>query len=397
MHYISIPVHKNAQLLAPDTANGRWPTMIFSHGLGGSRNAYSHLAGSLASHGVVVVCPEHRDGSAVATFVRIPSEQDRFFIRSTRRAIPYNRIAHEASPEIYEAREEQLRMRLWELGLVHAAVLAIDRGCDRQPYTNLNRSTPGLDAFVGALHVQEPGSIVFAGHSFGAATVVQLLKTAYYAGRPEVDAMERPLYCPRRTSELCRQVTERNVVMLLDMWCFPLLAPNSSLLFGLPLPAYADVPAAPGGTAVLAVESEAFKNWKEHLHVTARLLSPAPSARTVEPQAFERPTSGVRLPEPNFFYAEKSAHLSQSDFGVLFPWLTKKIFSAEEPERALRLNLRAQLQLLRANGVPVARTWLGDMVDGGAHPGKLAAAADSRQPRHGRRRPWRRASRQRRR
>lgn len=38
--------------------------MVFSHGLGGSRNSYCHLLGSLASHGVVVVAAEHRDGSA---------------------------------------------------------------------------------------------------------------------------------------------------------------------------------------------------------------------------------------------------------------------------------------------------------------------------------------------
>ncbi|EJP68952.1 phospholipase A2 [Beauveria bassiana ARSEF 2860] len=41
----------------------------------------------------------------------------------------------------------------------------------------------------------------------------------------------------------------------------------------------------------------------------------------------------------------------------------KKIFDAEQPERALRLNLRAQLQLLRANGIPVARTHASDLVD----------------------------------
>jgi platelet-activating factor acetylhydrolase len=368
MHYISIPVNKNAALEEPDndTLDGRWPTMIFSHGLGGSRNAYSHLAGSLASHGVVVICPEHRDGSAVASFIRIPSEQDRFFIRNRRRVVPYNRIAHVATPEVYESREEQLRIRLWELGLVHAAVLAIDRG---SAYTNLNTSTPSLDPFVGKMHVQEPGSIIFAGHSFGSSTMVQLLKTTYYAGRPELDAMEKPLFTPRKDSEICSQITERSVTMLLDMWCFPLLAPNSSPLFGLPLPVYADVPSAPGGNALLAVASEAFHNWKEHLHVTARVLSPDPSAKIIEPQLYERP-SGVRLPEPNFFYVENSAHLSQSDFGILFPWLTKKIFSAEAPERALRLNLRAQLQLLRANGVPIARTWIGDLVDG-AHAGKL--------------------------
>ncbi|KAF9874999.1 putative platelet-activating factor acetylhydrolase [Colletotrichum karsti] len=370
LHYTTIPVHKNAEILEPDTLNRRWPTMIFSHGLGGNRNTYSAVAGSLASHGVVVICPEHRDGSAVASFVRIPDKQDQYFVRNTRRAIPYIRLDHEARPEIYEAREDQLRIRLWELGLIHVVTVNLDLG---MAMTNLNKSTPSLTQFKNKLHVHEPGCIIFGGHSFGSASVVQFLKTTYYAESSALAHVPKPLFTPRRDSALCNQITEKNVTMLLDMWCFPLLAPGSSALFDLPLPAYANKPAAPGGHAILAVESDAFFKWKDHLHVTARVLSPAPSTQLITPSVFRR--SGVRLPEPNFFYVENSAHLSQSDFGVLFPWLTKKIFNSEEPERALRLNLRAQLQLLRANDVPVARTWIGDLVDG-TGSGKLGIAGD---------------------
>ena len=50
----------------------------------------------------------------------------------------------------------------------------------------------------------------------------------------------------------------------------------------------------------------------------------------------------------------ESAHLSQSDFGVLFPWLTKRAFGAKEPARALRLNTRAILQVLRNMDYQVA-------------------------------------------
>lgn len=192
---------------------------------------------------------------------------------------------------------------------------------------------------------------------------MQFLKSVYYAARPDVAAMPEPLLRPAADSSIRRQVTERTLTVLLDMWCIPLLAPDSASLFRLPLPAYADVPSAPGGSALLAVESEAFYRWTEHLHVKARLLSPDPSAKVVTPPMYERPGC-VRLPGPNFFYVVNSAHLSQSDFGILFPWLTKKIFDAEQPERVLRLNLRAQLQHLRTNGVPVARTCAGDFIDG---------------------------------
>lgn len=340
--------------------------MIFSHGLGGGRNSYSYVAGSLASHGVVVVCPEHRDGSSVISFIRLSNEAGRVLSTSARRVVPYQRISHEVSPEVYDAREAQLRIRLWEIGLIHDAVLAMD---DDRGFTNLNSSTPSLQEFAGQLDVQEPGRIIFGGHSFGATTTVQFLKSTYYADVPEVAAMERPLFTPAKDSSIRKQVTEKTVTMLLDMWCMPLIAPNAAPLFNLPLPVYADVASAPGGSALLAVESEGFYKWTEHLHVKARLLSPDPSAKVVTPQMYERP-SGIKLPEPNFFYVINAAHLSQSDFGILFPWLTKKIFDAEQPERALRLNLRAQLQLLRSNGFPIARTYAGDLVDG-AHVDKL--------------------------
>ena len=339
--------------------------MIFSHGLGGSRNAYSHIAGSMASHGVVVICPEHRDGSAVTSFVRDPAAQNRHLTKHTRNVIPYLRIPHDQTRETWDARNQQLKVRLWELGLIHEAILDIDSGLGMN---NLNSSTPlvCLNQLASKLNVQEPGSIIFSGHSFGGATIVQLLKSTYYAGTPELASIEEPLFVPAPGSRIRSQVTPRTLTILLDMWCFPLVSPTTTALYRLPLPAYAadDDPSAPGGSAILAVESGAFVKWNEHLHATCRVLSPDPAAPVVTASAFERAGSGVRLPEPNFFCVVDSAHLNQSDFGVLFPWLTKKVFASEQPERALRLNVRALLQLLRTNGVPVARTWVGDLVDG---------------------------------
>lgn len=358
-----IPAHKNAKLRKAE--HGTWPTMIFSHGLGGSRNSYSYVAGSLASHGVVVFCPEHRDGSAVASFVRVPGDV------KGRQSVPYDRIPHDVTPEIYVLRENQLRIRLWEVGLAHEAIQKMNDGAS---FTNLNTSTPSLAGFKGTLRVKEPGSIIFSGHSFGAATMVQLLKSTYYADHPNVRAMESPLFTPSQGSSIRRQVSERTVIMLLDMWCMPLLSPNSAPLFDLPLPLYDDLATSVGGAGILAVESEAFYKWKEHRHLKARVLSPDPKAKKVLPTTFERP-SGIKMSEPNFFYVVNSAHLSQSDFGILFPWLTKKIFDAVQPERALRLNLRAQLQLFRTNGIPVARTFSGDLVDG-AHIDKLDKSGD---------------------
>ncbi|KAI0525493.1 phospholipase A2 [Xylaria bambusicola] len=358
LHYTTIPVVENAPILKPQTPNNRWPTVIFSHGLGGSRNAYSQIAGSLASHGVVVFCPEHRDGSAIASVIRLPYHQSRFFARGSKRMVPYTKISHDPTDEVHELRNTQLQIRLWELGLLYEAILNIDEG---RKVTNLNKNMPMLDHFSNQLHVHDPGALVFAGHSFGAATIVQFLKSVFYAGRPELEAMKTPLYTPNWESSICRQVTQQNVTILLDMWCFPLTAKNTEPLFNLPLPVYApsDSPSSPlqppGGNAVLAIESEDFFKWREHLHVTARVLSSDPSSHVVAP-----PTDTTT---PHFFYVNRSAHLDQSDFALLFPWLTRKVLGSSAPGRTLRLNLRALLQVLRVNNIPVAGTQSVDLVD----------------------------------
>lgn len=371
---------------------------MFSHGLGGNRNAYSQIAGSLASHGVVVFCPEHRDGSAAVSYVRIPSAQDRYFVRNTRTPIPYRRIPHDPTDEVHELRNDQLRIRLWELGLLHEAMLALDDGGRADDdakgaggFANLNRSTPrnALRQFAGRLHVREPGSIIFMGHSFGAATVTQFLKSVFYVDEPAVASMTDPLYAPAPGSAIRTQITPRNITILLDMWCFPLLAKSTKALLDLPLPVYARAATgsdgdgfsgpAPGGRALLAVESQDFYKWTEHLHAKARILSPDPAAAVVDESSFGRDAPPL-LAKPNFFWVRGAAHLNQSDFGLLFPRLTQRIFGSQAPERALRLNLRALLQVLRANAVPVARTALADLVDGGASAAsydKLAEASSS--------------------
>lgn len=62
---------KNQQGQPPDgmPEEPTFPLLMFSHGLGGSRTAYSSLCTEFASYGFVVCAVEHRDGSGPRTFV----------------------------------------------------------------------------------------------------------------------------------------------------------------------------------------------------------------------------------------------------------------------------------------------------------------------------------------
>lgn len=327
--------------------------MVFSHGLGGSRNAYSHLVGSIASHGVIVIAPEHRDGSTPISYIRdAPTSNEageKIPAKHGKRIIDYRRLSHTASPEVEEGRNEQLKIRLWELGLIHDSLLKVDEG---KQLRNLNTTSVSLSLFKNKMDVHTPGKITFAGHSFGAATVTQFVKSTFYSPQTSQAPKDyQPLFTPSSRSPIAQQITPNTPVVLLDVWCLPLRAKSTRWLWELPFPCYSKN--GPGGKALLAVESQAFFKWRVHLKATKRLLSPDPSSDSYD---YTKKGGEGEFPQPNFYYADASAHLSQSDFGMLFPWVVKKFLAVEEPERVMRLNVRAILQLLRSQGIEVSPT-----------------------------------------
>lgn len=327
--------------------------MIFSHGLGGSRNAYSHIVGSIASHGVIVIAPEHRDGSTPISYIRdVPSsdtKNEKSQVKMSKKTVDYARYSHTPSPEVEAGRNAQLKVRLWEMGLIHDSLVKIDSG---YKLTNLNTSSTSLDQFKELMDVHTPGKITFAGHSFGAATVTQLVKSAFYAPKTSTAPADyEPLFTPSSRSSITTQITSKTPVILLDVWCLPLRAATTRWLWDQPFPCYTEGGA--GGASLLAVESQAFYKWRAHLKATKRLLSPDPSSLVYD---YKNGT-----PKPNFFYAATSAHLSQSDFGVLFPWVGKRFLAIEDPERIVRLNVRAVMQMMRENGLQVGKTSHTDM------------------------------------
>ncbi|KAL1617324.1 hypothetical protein SLS54_007877 [Diplodia seriata] len=317
------------------------------------------------AHGMVVIAPDHRDGSAPISYVRATDTAEA-------NIVDYQNVPHKPGKEVFDARDSQLKIRLWELGLIHDAALKMDAGVDMKNLDpNKSRdvkkdSSKLLSMFKGKLDVNRPGSIIWAGHSFGAATVHQLVKSTFYRPDSRVEGYT-PLFTPAPSSSIVQQITSSTPLILLDIWCLPLTSPSTKWLADKPLPCYA--PEGPGGTTLLAILSEAFVKWTDHFQETKRRLSEDPSSDAPK----------QTKPAPRFFYPLGSAHLSQSDFGILFRWVVKKVLKTDEPERYMKLNVRAILQMLRENGFEVAGTSRIDMEEAEASGEKEAqvAATDS--------------------
>ncbi|KAF2215752.1 hypothetical protein CERZMDRAFT_81873 [Cercospora zeae-maydis SCOH1-5] len=411
LYWISLPAHRNAKLLDPPTRHGRWPVAVFSHGLAGSRNAYSYVCGDMASNGMVVIALDHRDGSSPIQYVRETSS-------TKARIVDPVKISHEPSPEVYEARDKQLRIRLWEISTAYEALMKIDGG-QRLENLDINASTKRkervevLYMFNDMLDIHRAGKVTWAGHSYGACTTVQLLKSIFYSKDRPADA-GTPLIVPNPDAAIAHQIMPESPMILMDMWGLPFKSPDQAYLWDKPLPSYAI--GGPAGSNVVSILSEAFFNWNDNLSInkhivgapslsrrpsTAPRLSRAPGqllpdwarlardqspgrdsgyasgntplrplhrqrskasglsqarSRTSQPQSAidSNSASPTRTAGPHMFYIKQSQHFNQSDFGLLFPWIAKRVTKAEEPERIMELNFRAFQQTLRENGIEIA-------------------------------------------
>ena len=291
----------------------------------------------------MVFAPEHRDGSSPVSLVNHADG-------GTPQYVDYQSIPHRPGKDVEDGRNAQFRIRLWEMSMLHEALLMLDEGhlmtnLSVDHHSSHSKKDTDLDMFRSVLDVHDPGRISWAGHSFGAATVVQLLKSTFHHSSLSSDRRTHdPLYLP--SSSMSKQITPASQLILLDLWAMPFDTAATRSLFQKPLPGYSDP--SIGGSHILFICSEGFFKWRGNFIQAKRLLSPSPNQ--------ENPTLAKGIKGPHIFYPETSAHLSQSDFGVLFPWLTKRVLGCQEPERTILLNVRAILEMMRRAGLEVAET-----------------------------------------
>ncbi|XP_052764491.1 platelet-activating factor acetylhydrolase 2, cytoplasmic-like [Mya arenaria] len=219
---VYIPVLWQAPVLAGDR---KFPLVVFSHGLGGNRTAYSTYCTELASQGFVVAALEHKDGSASMTYHLKDNmrgsvvETDHHGRDSTSRhgksSMPRSHSCKEEWQSFehvdnmginwddYHYRNRQLMHRAGECSRVLDMLTSINAG---QSVRNFLGFHFNLKQFKGRLDLDRASVI---GHSFGATTVAAALAedTRFRLGIM-LDAWMHPA-----NQELCEKITQPVLLM----------------------------------------------------------------------------------------------------------------------------------------------------------------------------------------
>ena len=150
------PILKNAKI----SREKRWPLVVFSHGMGCSRFAYSRICTDLASHGFVVAATEHREGSAALSFS---------MERGQKVWINHRRVSEEEKE--YAVRNGQLQLRISEIIRTLNLMEELEKGSNVSNVLE-DRSEYDLTMFKNTMDISNP---IMAGHSYGGATTLMAL------------------------------------------------------------------------------------------------------------------------------------------------------------------------------------------------------------------------------
>ncbi|KAI1455904.1 platelet-activating factor acetylhydrolase, isoform II-domain-containing protein [Annulohypoxylon moriforme] len=313
----SSSVHSQDTLTERSEEKPKFPVILFSHGLGGSRTCYSAVCGELASNGFVVVAVEHRDGSGARSYVNIPPsgklasdlklddpspkgyyKVDYIFPRDNAQ----DTSPHNARGVDTELRHAQIEMRMSEIEEAYYALELLNNGQGDWIYENNLRkkgnagsSSTGLEGvdwsdWEGKLML---GNVTAMGHSFGGATTVEIV----------------------RQSDRFPYISQG---ILLDTWGQATPKPGEITHQSLHKP-------------LLGINSEAFMHWPENFR---RLNDIAKEAKDGGAFCWMMTIRG-------------STHLSQTDFAILYPqWMSIFMKTMVNPRRAVYLTVNSSLEFL---------------------------------------------------
>ncbi|KAF2798374.1 hypothetical protein K505DRAFT_321913 [Melanomma pulvis-pyrius CBS 109.77] len=154
-----------------EEGRGALPCVVFTHGMAGMSQSYSHYLGSIASHGVVVAAVEHRDGSGPGSIIHFPDGKK----RTVWHLKPQDFVS-EPPITVADLQVAQLAFREAEIEETIRLFSLLNAGHgdlipNRKP--NSPRST-----FPGFKNRLDMSAVTVVGHSYGATGALQALKNA---------------------------------------------------------------------------------------------------------------------------------------------------------------------------------------------------------------------------
>ena len=158
------------QELKRDVEFGTLPCVVFTHGMAGMSQSYSHYLGSIASHGYVVAAVEHRDGSGPGTVVHYPNGKEKEVWHLKLKDL-------ESNPPMTELDLKAAQLAFREAEISETIKLLAQLNAGDAPVVNLKPDSP-RESLPGFKHRLNLSAVTVAGHSYGATGAMQALKAA---------------------------------------------------------------------------------------------------------------------------------------------------------------------------------------------------------------------------
>ncbi|EAT83518.1 phospholipase [Parastagonospora nodorum] len=163
-------IEQEHQELKREDEVGILPCVVFTHGMAGMSQSYSHYLGSIASHGYVVAAVEHRDGSGPGTIVHYPDGKEKKVWHMKLKDL-------KSDPPMTDLDLKAAQLAFREAEISETIKLFAQLNAGDAPVVNLKPDSPreALPGFKGRLNL---AAVTVAGHSYGATGAMQALKAA---------------------------------------------------------------------------------------------------------------------------------------------------------------------------------------------------------------------------